>query len=1488
MMNGVVDNLLAKKDLDPAEMNLKSGTIHVWIDYHGPSGLLEVRLSKTDTRPDQPELSYVLPNKLTQILDSDQVYVGFTASTGGAYQNHDIKSWYFTNRFDPIDVQSKTYKQTPNSYTIASVTLEDGTVELTIAPAGGDVNHVPLTIHASNGALIAPTAADTGEEGSVKVIASSPDNESMTTTVTVTGPEGVTSTQDVFIPGRTEAPLEENILAVTTDAEVEVLGVPAGAQVTVYDHEGNILASQPNVNGGKLKFTGLNGLSTNHQIAVTFQTGLKKESTKTLVYPKVRTVLDPSNIVANATTKQVLVRNTPAGAVVHVYDLDENQIAQGTNTLDAAGDIVIGLPSGVNHKEKLYMTMTAPGELQSWPVQVEALAMSSALDEEQIATDGTADRITVQQVPAGATVIIYDVNDNELGRGANNAAAAADVTVDELGLDFGMSVKITLTETHKLESDPVTLAVTFTQSDAPALADIDANATTSVVTVQNVPANTKVTVYDASGHELDAAVNSTASPAEVSLTFSSPRLEKDQPLDVTLTEPRKTESKKTRVTAYYEKSAKLDEEQIVANATSNTVTVTGVNPGATIIVYDAVGSAVLGTEHNAQAAVANLTITLTPPIAAGDALLITNTEQYHNESEPVAVIAREKTAPLPEARIRADATADRMTFMDIPAGAELIVYDEQNVQMASATNSHGQVSDLALDIHLTQGQILRVTIQEPDKLVSDPTVMQAREQTASLQLTEVLDIDVASGTVKIGNVPPGATVIIYDQDGHELGRRTNGGAVNGEIEIPGLSLETVETLLVSYTEPDKYESEKLTVNIGSATETLIHDAVKKLTIGYQDKDTWESVTKPIFVVSAGEHNTAVSWTSSKPEVIKITEPNNGIIEAEVYRQDQDESVILTATVSKNGQEKIRTFLVIVKSKGLNKEVPTEKYRYVKVTGGENAEVSEELDITRVTLSKGTDKTVIDKVVFDGMKAAQFVGKPESKNSVSSIYVDETPAEKADEFAVEVTEAAVRLLSDNGNALEVRTDFGGILIENGELGNMARNSLDLYFRLVPVKNPDEQQQMNSGIRDTIRNEANIQVVTAGKDVNILGASLKVETNYSNYKTTLILYFEKNGIQVPSSNVHEFLDSLRVYIEHSDGTSDLKIPNPVYEGGIPAGVSIEIDKFSTFTILQLQNPQDDGPSPAAQETPQSGMEQIVTATIDQSRQAIVLELDREDSRLDTAGFYVTARGQALGVAEVAKEGRYVTIRLSEMLPAGYQVTVHYSPQNGSMGSAHDLQPFSGISMPNPGYHPAYILGFEDGSFRPDNPITRAEIAAILARNMNLPASAAHQGLYPDVPSSHWAWPDIERVTGAGLMIGDTDGRFRPQDAITRAEMVMIAAKWMRADLSRTPAHPFRDVAQSHWAATAIAAAHNAGIITGFTDETFGPDAVLTRAQAVAIMNRLLGRVPIAGTSSSSFPDVSISHWAYREIEEAAHGHYFMYDDDGHETQAEGFTD
>ncbi|WP_419884974.1 S-layer homology domain-containing protein [Paenibacillus sp. B-A-8] len=183
-----------------------------------------------------------------------------------------------------------------------------------------------------------------------------------------------------------------------------------------------------------------------------------------------------------------------------------------------------------------------------------------------------------------------------------------------------------------------------------------------------------------------------------------------------------------------------------------------------------------------------------------------------------------------------------------------------------------------------------------------------------------------------------------------------------------------------------------------------------------------------------------------------------------------------------------------------------------------------------------------------------------------------------------------------------------------------------------------------------------------------------------------------------------------------------------------------------------------------------------------------------------------------------------------------------------------------------HSAYINGYPGGFFKPDAPITRAEMATILAKVAEKDATGSG-GIFSDVPSSYWGADAIAKVAKMGLMNGYIDGTFKPNQPLTRAEMASLAA--MLSPNSTTSGRGFSDIT-GHWAQVAIKKAQEIGIMNGYSDGTFRPNSKLTRAEAVTAINRVLGRGPLIGITQPGWNDVPTSHWAFGDIEEASTDH------------------
>ncbi|WP_342553427.1 S-layer homology domain-containing protein [Paenibacillus sp. FSL R7-0652] len=210
-----------------------------------------------------------------------------------------------------------------------------------------------------------------------------------------------------------------------------------------------------------------------------------------------------------------------------------------------------------------------------------------------------------------------------------------------------------------------------------------------------------------------------------------------------------------------------------------------------------------------------------------------------------------------------------------------------------------------------------------------------------------------------------------------------------------------------------------------------------------------------------------------------------------------------------------------------------------------------------------------------------------------------------------------------------------------------------------------------------------------------------------------------------------------------------------------------------------------------------------------------------------------------------------------------------------STFTLVVVDGLNKESRANHP-YIQGFGT-DFRPDAFVTRAQMAAMLARNLSGKTAAVEGTNFADVAAAHWAAGEIQQAQAAGIMNGLNDNVFAPEGSITRAQMATIAYRWMQQQQTNetsaagtasaaSGAASFTDVAADLWAADAIAYVQSAGLMTGYNDGTFKPDGKLTRAEAVKVLNVLFKRTPLTA-AVPSFSDVPAEHWAYADIEAAA---------------------
>lgn len=209
---------------------------------------------------------------------------------------------------------------------------------------------------------------------------------------------------------------------------------------------------------------------------------------------------------------------------------------------------------------------------------------------------------------------------------------------------------------------------------------------------------------------------------------------------------------------------------------------------------------------------------------------------------------------------------------------------------------------------------------------------------------------------------------------------------------------------------------------------------------------------------------------------------------------------------------------------------------------------------------------------------------------------------------------------------------------------------------------------------------------------------------------------------------------------------------------------------------------------------------------------------------------------------------------------------SPSVSPSGQA-PVQPAAGMD-----WHKAYITGYTDHTFRPENPLTRSECAVLLSRIEEIPSSNTVS--FADVDRGAWYYEEVQALAGAGIINGYTDHTFRADNPVTRAEFLAMALRLLDVEPT-SGGETFSDVSPSHWAAAYIRTAAGQGIVSGYPDGTFRPDQTVTRAEAAKIINQITGRDTCGFHEyQASFSDVLPGYWAYDAIMCAANDHNHIF--------------
>jgi hypothetical protein len=197
-----------------------------------------------------------------------------------------------------------------------------------------------------------------------------------------------------------------------------------------------------------------------------------------------------------------------------------------------------------------------------------------------------------------------------------------------------------------------------------------------------------------------------------------------------------------------------------------------------------------------------------------------------------------------------------------------------------------------------------------------------------------------------------------------------------------------------------------------------------------------------------------------------------------------------------------------------------------------------------------------------------------------------------------------------------------------------------------------------------------------------------------------------------------------------------------------------------------------------------------------------------------------------------------------------------------------------------HFAYVIGYPEGDVRPLNNITREEVAMIFYRLLTDESRnnlLSDTNPFTDLKNHVWSNRAISTLFNAGIIKGYPDGTFKPSDPISRAEFATIAAKFDKLELGSTS--EFKDIF-GHWAEKYITSSEIKGWIKGYPDLTFKPEQDITRAEAMTLINNVLERkVPEENIHPDAmfWPDMKSDDWYFEAVMEATNSHNYIYEED-----------
>lgn len=420
-----------------------------------------------------------------------------------------------------------------------------------------------------------------------------------------------------------------------------------------------------------------------------------------------------------------------------------------------------------------------------------------------------------------------------------------------------------------------------------------------------------------------------------------------------------------------------------------------------------------------------------------------------------------------------------------------------------------------------------------------------------------------------------------------------------------------------------------------------------------------------------------------------------------------------------------------------------------VDSGQNSTSLANMTIKRTTLADGTKKDTVNYEPSQAQETMQQV-KAEGKSTVRLVMPD--PKNEVSELQFGLPQQTAQFLADNQMNLEVYTNHARLSLPVATLSNLGA---DRQFTIRPLQKAIDQQAVN----ESVQQDSLIQSAIGNGTVQVIGTPVEIDTNLQGQSVNLVLPLPEQSLPASPTERQTFVNNLMIYIEHSDGTKELLQPTVVSEGNASSALQFSVNKFSTFTIVHLEKSLDRDKASESKPTNEPYMQGYPNQTFQPNRTVTRAELASILFRLgeNPLASSSTASNQPSKYTDVVA-GTWSTEAIQAVTSAGW------------------------------------MQGDSPNTFAPERPITRAEMATVIARWMKLSGIGA---TFADT-QGHWAATAIAQVQQAGYMQGMPNGTFKPNQTLSRAQAVTLFNRVLNlAPSVETTTSYWSDVPASHWA-------------------------------------------------------------------------------------------